>query len=226
MTESSLKNLQVESIDLMQFHVWQDDFVNDDGWKKAVQKLTREGKVKYWGISINDYQPSNCIKTLDTGLISSVQCIFNIFHQKPTEKLLPYVKKNNIGLIARVPLDEGGLTGKLTLESVFNDPMHSVMFSKVRLKEIVPRVDKLKKLLGKEAQTIPELALRYLLSWDEVSTVIPGTRKVKYVEQNTSVSDGRKLNPHLMEELKKHAWERNFYIGVDPSMKKTGYVEL
>lgn len=225
MTESSLRNLQADTIDLMQFHVWQDDFVNDDGWKEATAKLTQAGKVKHWGISINDYQPSNCLKTLDTGLISTVQCIFNIFHQKPTEQLLPFVKRNNIGLIARVPLDEGGLTGKLTLESRFTDPLHSVYFSKDRLQEVVPRVEKLQNLLGKEARTLPELALRFLLSFDEVSTVIPGTRKVKYVEDNTSVSDGRKLTPQLMQELKKHAWERNFYVDLDPSMNETDYVE-
>lgn len=225
-TECSLKHLQIDSLDLMQFHVWQDDFVNDDGWKKAIQKLTKEGKVKFWGISINDYQPSNCFRTLDTGLISTIQCIFNIFHQKPTEKLLPYVKQNNIGLICRVPLDEGGLTGKLTLQTKFADPLHSVYFSKDRLKEIIPRIEKLKKLLGEEAQTLPELALRFLLSWEEVSTVIPGTRKVKYVEENVSVSDGRKLGPELMEELKKHTWERNFYVDMDPTMKDVGYVEV
>ncbi len=226
MTESSLRNLQTDAIDLMQFHVWQDGFVNDDGWKKVIQKLTREGKVKYWGLSLNDYQPSNCLKTLDTGLISTVQCIFNIFHQKPTEKLLPFVKQNNIGIIARVPLDEGSLTGKLTLESKFSDPLHSVMFSQDRLKEFIPRLEKLKKLLGNEAKTLPELALRYLLSWEEVSTVIPGTRKVKYVEKNTSVSDGKKLSPQLMAELKKHAWERNYYVDMDPAMKDMGYIEV
>lgn len=226
MTESSLRNLQVDILDLMQFHVWQDNFVKDDGWKKAIQKLTKEGKVKYWGISINDYQPSNCLNTLETGLISVVQCIFNIFHQKPVQKLLPYIRQNHIGLICRVPLDEGGLTGKLTLESKFEDPLHSIYFSKDRLIEAVPRLEKLKKLLGKEAKTLPELALRFLLSWDEVSTVIPGTRKVKYVEHNVSVSDGRKLSSKLMKELKKHAWERNFYVDLDPSMKETQYIEL
>src|SRR3989344_5945207 len=114
MVDASLKSLRLETIDLMQFHVWQDNFVQEDGWKNTIQKITQKGKVKFWGLSLNDYQPANCLKTLDTGLISSVQFIFNIFHQKPIESLFPYAKKNNIGLIARVPLDEGGLTGKLT----------------------------------------------------------------------------------------------------------------
>lgn len=223
--DSSLKSLKIETIDLMQFHVWQDDFVNEDDWKEEIQNITKKGKVKHWGISINDYQPSNCLKTLDTGLISTVQFIFNIFHQKPIEKLFPYVKKNNIGLIARVPRDEGSLTGRLTLNSKFDDGMRSKYFSQERLKEFMPRIEKLEQLLGREAKSLPELALRYILSFDEVSTVIPGTRKVKYVDANVSVSDGKKLSNNLMEELKKHAWERNFYVDLDPAMEKDGYVE-
>ena len=225
MVDSSLESLKIETLDLMQFHVWQDEFVKEDEWKEEIQRITQKGKVKHWGISLNDYQPSNVLNTLDTGLIESVQFIFNIFHQKPTEKLLPYAKKNNIGLIARVPLDEGGLTGKLTLETTFNDDMRSKYFSKERLEEFIPRIKKLEELLGSEAQSLPELALRYLLSFDEVSTVIPGTRKVKYVDANAAVSDGRKLSPQLMEALKKHAWERNFYVDADPAMEKDGYVE-
>ena len=225
MTDSSLQSLGIDSIDLMQFHVWQDDFVKEDDWKDEIQKITKKGKVKFWGISINDYQPSNCLKTLDTGLISAVQFIFNIFHQKPEEKLLPYAKKNNIGLIARVPRDEGGLTGRLTLDTKFTDDLRSVYFNKERLKEFMPRIEKLNKLLDGESKTLPELALRWILSHDEISTVIPGTRKVKYVDENTSVSDGRKLSGSLMKELKKHVWERNFAPHVDPALKETGYIE-
>lgn len=225
MVDSSLVSLGIETLDLMQFHVWQDDFAKEDGWKNEIQRVTKKGKVKYWGISINDYQPSNCLRTLDTGLIDTIEFIFNVFHQKPTEKLFPYAKEHGIGLIARVPLDEGGLAGKLTLHTTFSDDMRSKYFSKERLAEFMPRIEKLKNLLGDEAQTLPELALRYILSFDEVSTVIPGTRKVKNVDANVSVSDRRKLSNTLMEELKKHAWERNFYVDLDPSMKGDGYIE-
>ena len=225
MVDSSLKSLGIETLDLMQFHVWQDDFAKSDDWKEEITRITKKGKVKHWGLSINDYQPSNCLKTLDTGLIGSVQFIFNIFHQKPTEKLLPYAKENNIGLIARVPRDEGGLSGRLTLDSVFTDDMRSKYFSKERLQEFIPRIKKLEELLGNEAKTILELALRYILNFDEVSTVIPGTRKVKYVDDNVSLSDGRKLSNELMEKLKKHAWERNFYVDLDSALEKDGYIE-
>jgi aryl-alcohol dehydrogenase-like predicted oxidoreductase len=224
--DDSLKSIGIETLDLMQFHVWQDDFADDDGWKEEIARITQKGKVKHWGISINDYQPSNCLKTLDTGLIATIQFIFNIFHQKPTEKLLPYAKEHGIGLIARVPLDEGGLTGSITLDSRFTDELRSHYFSQEHLPEFVTRTDNLKALLGQEAQTLPELALRYILSFDEISTVIPGTRKVANVDASAGSSDGRKLSTGLMEELKKHAWERNFYPDVDPTLEREGYIEV
>ena len=226
MVDKCLQALGVDTIDLMQFHVWQDDFAKEDGWKNTIQKITRAGKVKHWGISINDYQPSNCLKTLDTGLIDSIQLIFNIFHQKPIERLFPYAKAHNIGLIARVPLDEGGLTGKYTLETRFTDPLHSVFFGPERLKELIMHTDKLKELLNGEAKTLAELALRFILSFDAVSTTIPGTRKVKYAEANAAVADGRKFSDKLLAELKNHAWERNWYVDRDPAMSGTGYLEV
>ncbi len=223
--EDSLKSLGLDSLDLVQFHVWQDDFVKEDGWKETIKKLTKQGKVKNWGISTNDYQSSNCFKAIDTGLISTIQFIFNIFHQKPTEKSLPHALKNNIGLIVRVPLDEGGLSGKFTKETKFEEgDFRKDFFKGERLTELVDRVGKLTGLLGEEAETIPELDLRYILSFDEISTVIPGMRKLAHVQKNTTVSDGRKLSKKLMEQLKKHKWERNFYW-VDPSMKATNYLE-
>jgi len=208
----SLKSLGLKTLDLVQFHVWQDDFAKEEGWKNTIKKLTEAGKVKYWGISVNDYEPSNCLKTLDTGLISSVQFIFNIFHQKPTEELFAYAKKHNIGLIARVPLDEGGLAGKFTKDTVFEkgDLRHNY-FAGQRLHDLIKRTDLLKGIMKDEAETLAELSLRYILSFNQVSSVIPGMRKVKNVEANMSVSDDRKLSPTLMTELKKHSWERNFY---------------
>jgi aryl-alcohol dehydrogenase-like predicted oxidoreductase len=224
---NSLKSLGVSYIDLVQFHVWQDDFVKSDGWKETITKIMKSGKVRYWGISANDYQPSNCLKACDTGLISTIQFIFNLFHQRPAEKLLPYAKKNNIGLIARVPLDEGGLTGKFTESTTFADgDFRQKYFTKDRLGELVKRNNSLKKLTDGEAKSLMDLDLRYLLSWNEMSSVIPGMRRIKYVEENTSVSDGRKLSKKLLQEFKEYSWERNFYPNYDPSMKSTDYIEL
>jgi len=210
--DDSLRSLGVDSLDLMQFHVWQDDFAKEDGWKTTIEKITQSGKVKHWGISINDYQPSNCLKTLDTGVIETIQFIFNVFHQEPTKELLPYAKEHNIGLIARVTLDEGGLSGNITTDTKFAEgDFRKEYFGGDRLVELVKRTDGLKKLLGEEAKTLPELALRYILSQPEVSTAIPGLRKVKHVEENVAVSDGKVLSKEMLEKLKSHVWERNFY---------------
>jgi aryl-alcohol dehydrogenase-like predicted oxidoreductase len=212
-TEDSLRRLGVETLDLMQFHVWQDDFVEDDGWKETIAELTRQGKVKFWGISVNRYEPDNCLRTLETGLIASIQAIFNIFHQKPIEALFPACERLDVGVIARVPLDEGGLSGKITLETKFPEgDFRSRYFGGERRKELVERVARLGEVMGDEAKTIPELALRFCLSFDAVSTVIPGMRKVEHVEENTQVSDGRRLSPELLEKLRGHAWEHNFHL--------------
>ncbi len=211
--EDSLRSLGVDYIDLMQFHVWNDDWAGDPSWQETVAKIIKSGKVRYWGISANDYQPENCLKALDTGLISTVQFIFNIFHQKPGEQLLPYAAKNNIGLIARVPLDEGGLTGKFTLETKFaKGDFRNNFFGAGRMKELAKRTDELKKLSGSIGTTMTDMALRWILSHPEVSTVIPGMRKVQYVRGNTAASEHGPLPADLMMKLKEHSWERNFYI--------------
>ena len=224
--DDSLRSLGIETLDLMQFHVWQDDFTDEDGWKETIRKLTAAGKVRHWGISANDYQPSNCFRAIETGLISSIQFILNIFHQRPAEKLLPFAAKHNIGLIARVPLDEGGLTGKFTVDTRFAvGDFRQHYFSPDRLKELIARTDNLKTLLNGEAGSLVELSLRYLLSLPEVSSAIPGMRRISHVESNNAVSDGRLLSDRLMSELKKHAWERNFNTHPDPALKDSGVVD-
>ena len=195
--------------------------------ERGYSKITKKGKVRFWGISVNDYQPSNCLKALETGLISCIQFIFNIFHQKPIEKLFPYAVRNKIGLIARVPLDEGGLTGKINLKTNFSKgDLRRQYFRKERLGELVKRTGELRKLLGDEARTLPELALRFVLSFNEISTVIPGMRKLEHVKMNIGVSDGKKLSRKALVEFKDHTWERNFYMNPDPSMKKQSYIEI
>jgi len=208
--ETSLRNLGVQSIDLMQFHVWQDSFAEDQEWQDAVRDLTKQGKVKHWGISVNDYEPTNCVETLQTGLISTIQFIFNIFHQKPIQELLPFAKEHNIGLIARVPLDEGGLTGTMTPTTQLTD-WRKYYFRDQRLIQLQQRVEAIRTRMPAEIETMTELALRWVISHPEVSTVIPGMRTQKHVLENVKAIEKGILPPHLMKELSKHAWERNFY---------------
>lgn len=212
--DGSLKALDIDALDLMQFHVWQDAWAEEDEWKETIQELTRRGKVKNWGISINDYEPSNCLKTLECGLFGSIQTIFNIFHQRPVRELFPFARENDIGIIARVPLDEGGLTGKIVAETDFEDgDFRANYLTKERKIELEKRIEKLKNFLDEDIQSISELALRFILSFNAVSSVIPGMRKTEHVRENTTLSDKGSLSDEIMQELAKHSWERNFYKG-------------
>ncbi|MDD5542977.1 MAG: aldo/keto reductase [Acidobacteriia bacterium] len=211
-TEQSLKNLGVERLDLEQLHVWNDEWVNTDEWRAAFEKLRREGKVWHFGISINDHQPENGMQMIDTGEIATVQVIYNIFDQSPETKLLPACEQKSIGVIVRVPFDEGSLTGSITEQTVFSEgDFRANYFRGDRKKQVVERVAKLRRLLNGEAGTLPELALRFVLNPPAVATVIPGMRKAKNVEANVAVSDGRCLSEDLLAELRNHSWIRNFY---------------
>lgn len=208
-TEKSLRNLGVETIDLQQFHVWHDNWVERTEWIEAIAKLRQQGKIRHVGISINDYQPANVIKALRTGQIDAVQVIYNIFEQAPNDELYPVCQELNIGVLARVPFDEGGLTGAITPDTVFpQDDFRSWFFRGDRKQKVFDRVEKLKALLGAEAASLPELALRYTLSHPAVSTVIPGMRSTRHVESNIACSDGRTLSADLLERLKAFAWDR------------------
>lgn len=207
-TEKSLKNLGVEQIDLQQFHVWEDGWANNDDWKKGVEKLKREGKVKHFGVSVNRWEPDNVLKTLETGLIDAVQVIYNIFDQAPEDNLFPLCKKLDIGVIARVPFDEGTLTGTLTKDTVFpKDDWRSTYFVPENLIPSVEHADALRPLIP-SGMTMPEMALRFILGNDDVHTIIPGMRKIRNVEANIATSDGKKLVPSLQQKLKGHRWDR------------------
>ena len=208
----SLKNLRMECVDLLQLHVWIDEWVGADEIWEAVRLLKSEGKIKAFGISINDHQPASALNAAKTKMVDSFQVIYNIFDQSPEEELFPYCLKNDIGIIARVPFDEGGLTGRVRPDTVFpKSDWRNDYFRGERKQQVHDRVEKLKPLLGAEAKTLAELALRFILSRPAVSTVIPGMRSIANVETNTAVSDGKHLSEKLLKELKKHKWVRNFY---------------
>lgn len=208
-TEKSLKNLGTERIDLLQFHVWEDGWAQEDEWKEAIQKLTKEGKVERWGISINRWEPNNALETLKTGMIDAVQVIYNIFDQAPEDQLFPLCKKLDIGVIARVPFDEGTLTGTLTKETTFPaDDWRSTYFVPENLNSSVDHAEALRTDIP-EGMTMPELALRFILNNPDVHTTIPGMRKLPHVRSNVAVSDGTELAASVAEKLKKHRWDRS-----------------
>ncbi len=207
-TEKSLQNLGVETIDLQQFHVWEDVWAQQDEWKEAITKLTQQGKVQAWGISVNRWEPNNSLQTLQTGLIDSVQVIYNIFDQAPEDQLFPLCRKLDIGVIARVPFDEGTLTGTMTKETTFpKGDWRGTYFVPENLNASIDHSDALKPLVP-AGMNLPEMALRFILSNPDVATTIPGMRKLRNVEANMLASDGKGLPNELLKELKNHRWDR------------------
>jgi aryl-alcohol dehydrogenase-like predicted oxidoreductase len=207
-TEKSLTNLGVQTIDLQQFHVWSDTWATDDGWQRAVDDLKREKLVRAIGISVNRWQANNVLRALETGLIDSVQVVYNIFDQAPEDTLFPYCQAHNIAVIARVPFDEGSLTGTLTPESRWADgDWRNTYFNPAHLAETLARVDRLQPLVP-EGMDLPELALRFILAHAAVSTTIPGMRRPRHVERNLAAGDGVALPPRLRDALKAHRWNR------------------
>lgn len=207
-TEKSLQNLGVETIDLQQFHVWEDDWARDERWQRAVEDLKREGKIRAMGVSVNRWEHNNCLQTLETGLIDAVQVIYNIFDQAPEDLLFPACERLDIGVIARVPFDEGTLTGTMTKETTFPaDDWRSTYFVPENLDASVDHAEALKPLLP-PGMPLPELALRFILANKHVGTIIPGMRKVRNVLANMAVSDGRDLSEELLSQLQAHRWDR------------------
>lgn len=208
-TEKSLANLGLPVIDLLQFHVWEDAWASDDRWKHTLDDLKREGLIRAVGISVNRWEPWNGLETIRTGLIDSVQVIYNIFDQAPEDELLPLCREQNIAVIARVPFDEGTLTGNLTLDSTWPEgDWRNSYFVPENLRASVERAERLRPEVP-EGMTMPELALRWILREPTISTTIPGMRKLPHVEANMASSGQPPLEPALVERLRNHRWDRS-----------------
>ena len=202
------QKLRQDSIDLLQFHVWDDSWADDPEFRSTIEQLKRDGIIRFFGLSLNRWEPENGIRALRTGLVDAVQVIYNIFDQAPEDELLPVCQELNIGVIARVPFDEGSLGGKMTLETTFpKNDWRSGYFGPENLAKTVQRVEALKKILP-AGMTLPEMALRFIVSHPAVSTTIAGMRKEEHVRQNLAASDAGPLDKTLLAELKKHRWDR------------------
>ena len=204
----SLAHAELESFDLIQFHVWEDGWLEDDRWAKKIDELRAQKLINAVGISINRWEPWNGVKTVRSGLIDSVQVIYNIFDQNPEDELFPACAEMDVAVIARVPFDEGTLTGTLTVDSKWPEgDWRNIYFVPDNLIPSVERAEKLKEILA-PAMTLPQMALRFILSNAEVSTIIPGMRKAAHVEANIAASDKGTLPQDLLTELQQHRWER------------------
>lgn len=206
--EQSLRNLGMETVDILQLHVWSDEWVGQGDWLEAIQDLKEQGKFRFFGISINDHQPANALKLIETGVVDTVQVIYNIFEQTPEDELFPACQKHNLGVIVRVPLDEGGLTGTITPETTFPEgDFRNEYFGGDGKRQVYERVQRIVSDLGISLEEMPEVALRFTLSHPAVSTVIPGMRSVRNVERNCAAGDGKGLPAAQVEKLRAHAWD-------------------
>ena len=206
--ESSLKNAGLPSFDLMQLHTWEDAWLQDDRWIAKLSDLKSQGLIHAIGLSLNRWEPWNGVQAVRSGLIDAVQVIYNIFDQNPQDELFPACREHNVAVIARVPFDEGTLTGTLTVDSRWpQGDWRNTYFVPENLKASVERADRLKPLVP-AGMTMPEMALRFILAEPIVSTIIPGMRKVRHVESNLAASDAGPLQAALLDELAQHRWDR------------------
>jgi aryl-alcohol dehydrogenase-like predicted oxidoreductase len=211
-TETSLRNLGVERIDLQQLHVWSDSWADDEGWQREAERLKAEGKIGGFGISVNRWEPANVLRAIDTGLIDAVQVVYNVFDQAPEDALFPACRAHGVAVIARVPFDEGSLTGTLSAGSTWPEgDWRRTYFTPDNLHATLARVEALAPDLP-PASPMPEAALRFILANEDVATVIPGMRQTRHVEANAAASAAGPLSKAEVEKLRKHRWDRGYEV--------------
>ena len=213
--EQSLKNLRMEALHVEQLHVWNDVWLKDPQWEASYEqlvKLKQQGKVLHWGISINDHAPETALGALQDPIFETAQVIYNIYDRSPEKELFALARKKPLGIIVRVPFDEGALTGQITAKTTFPaGDWRAGYFAGDRKAEAERRANALKALLDTEVETLPELALRFCLSASEVSTVIPGMRRPAHVRHNVMAEGKGPLSTTMLAKLKSHAWDKNWY---------------
>ncbi len=207
--EKSLRNLALDTIDLMQFHTWEDRWLNDERLPRIIENMKKSGKVRAVGPSINRWEPANGIRAVLEGQADAVQVIYNIFDQNPEDALFPICRLREVAVIARVPFDEGTLTGTLTVDSKWpKGDWRNTYFVPENLKASVAHAEALRSLIP-QGSTMPEMALRFILGNADVRTIIPGMRKVNNVEANCAASTAGPLPAELNKKLRAHRWDRN-----------------
>jgi len=211
-TEGSLQNLGLEAIDVQQLHVWSDEWIGQGDWLEAIERLKRDGKIRFFGVSINDHEPGNAIRLVESGLVDTVQVIYNVFDQSPEDALFPAVEAARVGVIARVPFDEGALTGSVRPETTFPEgDFRNGYFAGERKREVWERVQAIAADLGVGVDDVASPALRFCLGEDAVSTTIPGMRSVGHVERNAEAVERGRLGEEQQAALRAHRWIRDFY---------------
>ena len=211
-TERSLQNLGLDTIDVQQFHVWSDEWVGQGDWLDGIERLKRDGKIRFFGISINDHQPGNAVRLVESDLVDTVQVIYNAFDQSPEDALFPAVEAADVGVIVRVPFDEGALTGSVRPETTFPDgDFRNSYFAGDRKREVWERAQAIAGDVGVEVDRLAEIALRFCLSHPATSVVIPGMRSTRNVERNLDAASSGPLDSDALAAIHRHRWVRDFY---------------
>jgi aryl-alcohol dehydrogenase-like predicted oxidoreductase len=206
-TERSLQNLGLETIDVQQLHVWSDEWVGQGDWLDGIERLRRDGKIRFFGVSINDHQPANAIRLVESGVVDTVQVIYNVFDQSPEDALFPAVEAAHVGVIVRVPFDEGALTGSVRPETTFPaGDFRNRHFAGERRREVWERVQAIAADLEVEVDRLAEIALRFCLSHPAASVVIPGMRSTRNVERNVRAAAAGPLAESQLAALRRHRW--------------------
>ncbi len=212
--EERLKNLQVESLDVLLLHTWTRAWNDNPSALKILQQMKSEGIIKQIGISTPEHDQNCVIQLMRDGMVDVLQVIYNIFEQEPAAQLLPVALETGTGIIVRVAFDEGVLTGKYRGNESFGPgDFRSNYFAGDRLERGVRRTEKIKKEFGESGYSMPQLALKFAMSHEAVSTVIPGIRNRNQALQNTAVSDLPELSNEILQKLREHSWNRGFWYG-------------
>ena len=192
--------------------MWSDEWVDQGSWREGIEKLKADGKIRHFGVSINDHQPENALRLVESGAVETVQVIYNVFDQSPADRLFPATIEAGVGVIVRVPFDEGSLTGRIRPDTTFPEgDWRNDYFRGDRKREVWERVTAIAEELDVPVESMPEIALRFCLSHPAVSTVIPGMRSVRNVEANAAAAELGPLDEHALDVLARHRWDRNFY---------------
>ena len=208
--ERTLKNLNVETLDLLQLHAWTDEYNEQLDWYEAFVTLKEQGKIRAFGVSINDYVPESGVRLAQSGRVDAIQVIYNIFEQAPEQELFPAALANGVGILPRVPFEEGALTGTLRPGATFHeDDWRGQYFTPERLAEVERHVAPLEALLDADTPILALLALRYCLHHPAVSSVLPGMRRLANVDANMKASDIR-LSDATIAQLHSHAWRHGW----------------
>ena len=206
---ASLGHLRTDAIDLLQLHVWDDAWAADGGWQRAASALKQRGIIRAFGISVNRWEPQNVLRALQTGLVDTVQVVFNIFDQSPVDVLFPTCQRLDVAVIARVPFDEGSLTGTLAADSRWPEgDWRNVYFAAAHLAATLERVAPLQRTVAEWKMSLPDASLRFILAHPAITTTIPGMRRVRHVEQNIASSDAPRLDSAQLAQLRAFRWNR------------------